>query len=191
MWTWLKVIRSPLRAFPKKITFAPPGFRRQIESLSRVSTEGKGRYSILKGMTYSIPREDKQQKHPGTRMKEKNISVQILIQIIFLWQVEYSWKSSSLDPARGDARTHVHLQFHLVSRNREPAPPAARSTARQRRQKSQGSREQTAASVLAHNLLIWQRVWFKPNSAESDPPWVHWHEEPETAIVVARGGINC
>lgn len=92
----------PLKSFPpRKITFAPPGFRRQIESLSRVSTEGKGRYSILKGMTYSIPREDKQQKHTGTQMKEKNISVQILIQIIFLWQVEYFLKKEQFISSQG------------------------------------------------------------------------------------------
>lgn len=64
----LKVIRSPTSALPKKIIFAPPGFGGQIKSLNR---RKRKIHSILKGVTYSKPREDKQQKNTETQMKEK------------------------------------------------------------------------------------------------------------------------
>lgn len=70
----LKVIRSLLNRSPWKIIFAPPGFWRQIKPLKTFSIEEKGRYIVLKGVTYSISREDKQQKKTQAWMKEKKIN---------------------------------------------------------------------------------------------------------------------
>lgn len=67
----LKVIRSLLNRSPWKIIFAPPGFWRQIKPLKTFSIKEKGRYIVLKGVTYSISREDKQQKKTQAWMKEK------------------------------------------------------------------------------------------------------------------------